>query len=196
MSDRVARWAQELLLEELADATPGEVEPALGAAGSALLVAECLAVGHPTLGGRALCRVTGPRGEHLERWLPTLHTLACRPGDRLLVARPDNWAEPVVVGVVDGYARRPEYPQAPGPRVVLERDAALQITDADGKPVVEIRDAGEGPVVRLLGRGVDLEIDGKLRLAASAIELSAREGDVRIAASADVVVAAETIHLN
>jgi hypothetical protein len=41
-------------------------------------------------------------------WLPTLHGIPVREGDRVLVTQPSNAPEPVVVGVIDGFAPLPE----------------------------------------------------------------------------------------
>jgi hypothetical protein len=76
------------------------------------VVGECLDVGNPSLVGRVLVRWSlyiGPGGS---AWLPTLHGVPVRAGDRVLVTQPSNVPEPVVVGVIDGIASRSESQRA------------------------------------------------------------------------------------
>lgn len=179
-------------LEALVDDAPAGdgLAPVAG-----LVVAWCRRTDHPTLAGRVLVTWDDPRGASRERWLPTLHGLAVRPGDRLLVQRPANWSEAVVTGVLDGLRARGESP-APIAGLTLLPDESLRVCAADGAPLVEIRPSDEGPVVRLCRRDVDIEVDGGLRLRAESIALCATRGEVTIDATDDVVVRGETIHLN
>jgi len=54
----------------------------------------------------------------------------------------------------------------------------------------------QGPVIRLLQADTQVELPGKLRITAGAIEMRARAGAVRIDASDDVEIVGEAIHLN
>lgn len=128
--------------------------------------------------------------------MPTLQGLVVREGDRVLLMHAGNYPEPLVMGVVDGFARRPEPERAGGPSIELARDESLRITTKDGEPLLEVHPSLNGPVVRLLKSDVELELPGRLRLSAAAIELDAREGNVAIKAHDDVVVEGEIIHLN
>ena len=119
-----------------------------------------------------------------------------REGDRLLVAGAENWAEPIVTGVVDGFARRPRSTSERGPRLELQRDQSLLLTTAEGEPLVELRQGPDGPVVRLLDRGVALELPGKLSLTADSISLRAVRGGIEMDASDDIALRGELIHLN
>jgi len=158
------------------------------------IVGECIDARHPTLVGRVLVRWAD--GALLqERWMPTLHALAIREGDRLVINQPSNFPEPVVMGVLDGFAMRPEAPREEAARIELKSDEAVRITTQEGAPLVEVFASEQGPVVRLLAPDVDLELPGALRIAAKSIDLAAR-GEVKIKASDDVVVQGETISLN
>lgn len=159
-------------------------------------VGRCLDARHPTLSGRVLCEIAAPGGDLVELWIPTLTGLAVRAGDHLLLTKPANWSEPVVVGVVDGFARRPEVPLKPAATLSLMRDEAMVIESQEGVRLCELRQSEEGPVVRLLHQDVHLELEGALRVSAKTIALAAREGEARIEAQADVVVKGETVHLN
>lgn len=71
------------------------------------LVGECLNARRPTLCGRVLVRRVLPQGEGEESWLPTLQGSVVREGDPVLLLHAANWTEPIVVGVVDGFAAAP-----------------------------------------------------------------------------------------
>lgn len=161
-----------------------------------LLVADCIDARHPTLVGRVLCRTASADGAPVERWVPTLMHLPVREGDRVLLARPQNLAEPVVVGVLDGFTPRPEPARTPAAVRSLAADETVRFESARGEPLVEIAPGEAGPVVRLLSSGVEVESPGAVRLRAASVAIEATQGEVRVAASDDVVVQGEAIHLN
>jgi hypothetical protein len=174
-----------------------EVAPlAAGPVFTGPLVAECIDCNHPTLRGRVLVAWTDAAGRSAERWVPTVQGLPIRAGDRVLLIRPENWAEPIVTGVVDGFARRPEIERTDAATLRLQGDERVRIDAADGQPIAELHAGAAGPVIRLMHADVDLELPGALRIRASKIELEARQGACRIKASDDVVVEGETIQLN
>jgi hypothetical protein len=181
------------MLEEIAAPAP-EATPCLQPRET--IVAECLDADHPSLVGRVLVRWSWPSGERASAWIPTLHGLPVRAGDRVLVTQPSNAPEPIVLGVVDGFAARPERRRETAARVELRRDEAVRVTTVDGTPLVELFQGGAGPVVRLLTPSVDLDLLGDMRLSAKSIALIAREGELAIKAHDDVNVEGETINLN
>lgn len=161
-----------------------------------VVVGECIDARHPTLLGRVLCRIVAPDGSTTERWVPTLMNLPVRDGDRVLLVRPHNHAEPIVVGVLDGFTPRPEAALSPTATRALKADETLRFETERGEPLVEIAPGPSGPVVRLLSADVEVETPGAVRVRAGSIELRARAGEVRVEASDDVVVQGEAIHLN
>lgn len=160
------------------------------------IVAMCIDATHPSLAGRVLVRWSGPGGSKTSAWIPTLHGLAVREGDRVLITQPSNAPEPVVLGVVDGFAARPEPARTTAASVELHRDEAVRVAAADGTPLVELFQGDGGPVVRFLTQDVSVELPGSLRLSAKSVELVAREGELKMTARDDVVVEGETINLN
>lgn len=183
--------------ESRATAAVGRTSPRVtGAAlpAGAVRIADCVADEHETLLGRV--RVRWHDGEPRESWVPTLAGVVPREGDRVLLVRPDNGLEPVVVGVIDGLLDREAPPRREAARLVLRPDEALKVTTRDGREVVEIHEEASGPVVRLLDERVDLELAGDLRIGARSIALEARAGDARIRATGDVHVDGETIRAN
>ena len=160
------------------------------------VVAECINARHPTFKGRVAVSWSSGDGTVRERWFPTLQGLTVRVADRLLILQPDGWPEPVVIGVLDGYAARPAPGRTGGPVLRLSRDEALHVTDSEGAPLVDVFASERGPVVRLLRADVDVELAGDLRVSARAIDLVAKEGEMRLSAHDDVVVVGEAIHLN
>ncbi|MGH7304846.1 MAG: hypothetical protein ACRELZ_16290 [Candidatus Rokuibacteriota bacterium] len=163
---------------------------------SAPIVGECLRTDHPTLTGRALVRIPESGGSAVELWLPTLMGLAVRPADRVLVLVPANHAEAVVVGVLDGFALRPEPRRETSASIALQPDERLVVTAANGQELLEIHLSNKGPVVRLLQPDVDVDVPGELRVRAKAVRLEAKTGAVEVRAQDDVVLRGETIKLN
>jgi hypothetical protein len=159
-------------------------------------VVECLDARHPTLQGRALVRWEAPGRDAVEAWVPTLHGLAIRKEDRLLLQTPYGASEPIALGVIDGFLPRPEPARAVGTQLELKQDEVIQVRTEDGKPLVEIVRDAAGPIIRLLQTDTRLELQGKLSITAAEIELKASKGQVRIEASDDVNLIGELIHLN
>ena len=182
------------LLDEIIGAPTSSV-PAPDA-GAEPLVGKCLDARHPSLLGRGRIAWRRPGGGEVQRWLPTLTGVVLREGDRVVLAQPANFDEPIVMGVLDGFTPRPEAEAPRGPSLVLERDELLRVTTAEGRVLLEICPEETGPVVRLASEGLDLDLPGTLRLCADAIELNARRGPVRVTASDDVVIKGEIVELN
>jgi hypothetical protein len=163
-------------------------------------VALCIDARHPTLAGRVKIRRELPDApantDDRERWVPVLHGLSIRVGDRLLMQRAEGLNEPIVVGVIDGFFPRPEPARPPGQRVVLERDEAMHVESPDGQVLLEIVQDEAGPVVRLLGDATRVELAGKLSIKAAELELEASHGAVRIEATDELRLIGETIQLN
>jgi hypothetical protein len=160
------------------------------------IVAECIDARHPTLVGRVRVRWSDARGATIEKWGPTLQGAAIREGDRVMLQQPSNWPEPVVTGVLDGFARRPEVPKSAAASIELKPDEVVRVAGSNGQTLLEVSQSENGPVVKLLDGDVNLELPGDLRIRANAIEMSAREGNVTIKASDDVVVEGDIVHLN
>jgi hypothetical protein len=198
LSSRGSTLLEALVADSLSPGAPAVEAPLARAAARAQesFVGECLDTHHPTLTGRALIRWVDALGAVSERWLPTLHGLAIRRTDRVLAQHPSNWPEPIVTGVIDGYAQRPDVPRASVATIALKSDEAILVTTAEGAPLLELRGTDQGPVARLLTTTADLEAPGALRLTARSIELNATGGSVTINASDDVTVKGESIRLN
>ncbi|HLA63415.1 MAG TPA: hypothetical protein VK610_03250 [Rhodothermales bacterium] len=187
--------ARAALLDQLAAVPITPATPRTGVAPGGVVVGECVDAAHPTLRGRVRVRWETSQGV-AERWVPTLQNLPVRVADRVLLVHPGNHDEPVVVGVLDGFARRPEPERAETARFTLQRDEAVRVEGADGQPLVELFQSDAGPVVRLLQADVNVELPGALRISAEQIALRARAGTVEIEASDDVNVRGEVVNLN
>lgn len=159
-------------------------------------VGECIDAKHPSIAGRIRVRIADTDGHAQESWMPCLHRLAVRQGDRVLVEHPANWPEPIVVGVVDGFAMRPTAALLPGPTVTLNTDESVRIEGKDGQELIEVFQGENGPVVRLLKDDVSLEVKGSFSINAQRIDLGAGTGKVRITAYDDVEVEGRRIKLN
>jgi hypothetical protein len=122
--------------------------------------------------------------------------LVVRAGDRVLLQRPANFDEPVVMGVLDGFARRPATPLAPGPVVTFEADQVLQLATANGAPLLEVHQGQSGPIVRFINDDVHLEVPGRLDIDAQGIRLTSHCAGIEIDAEDDLHLNGEVIHLN
>lgn len=165
----------------------------------AAFIATCIDARHPTLQGRVRVRLETPAGDPraaFESWVPTLHGQTFRAGDRVLLQRVSNNAEPIVVGVIDGFLPRPAPELSTLAQLELKRDEVLRVQSEDGQQLIELVHDGRGPVVRLLQGDVRLELRGKLSISAAELELRASQGDARIEASNNVCLVGELIHLN
>ena len=162
------------------------------------LVGECLEDEHEVLRNRIKVGWIDPGGDPRQAWLAPLRNLVVRQGDRVLLTRPANWPEPLVTGVLDGLHRPGPTPAGlrQGPSLRLRADERVRVAGEQGQDLLELRQSEHGPVLRLLGPDLDLELPGRLRLSATEIALVARRGDVRVDASDDVKVRGEVIELN
>jgi hypothetical protein len=160
------------------------------------VIATCTDDRHPTLTGRIRVRYEDGRGHVHETWIATLNGLPVRVADRLLVLRLPEEPDPIAIGVVDGFRCRPETPKRIAQVLEVKGDETLQVNAENGQPLLQITHNQQGPVVRLLQVDTQVDLPGKLRIGASAIELCAHAGSVRVDASDDVEIVGEAIHLN
>ena len=100
--DERPRGATTVTLDDLDLA----VSPARSAVVSPPCMGECVDDRHPTLQGRVRVRWTDATGGPRDRWVPTLQGVAVREGDRVLLVTMAHEDEPVVTGVIDGFAAR------------------------------------------------------------------------------------------
>jgi hypothetical protein len=165
--------------------------------GNGTLVGECLDTHNPHLPRRVLVRARDEDGKPVVAWLPVLADLRVRAGHKVLLSKPDNWPEPIVVGAIEGL----EQTEAPtrvddGPALRLERGQAIVITDPAGQPLFELQATADGPRIALLGADVSIDTKGSLRIGAERIELCARAGGVDIRTDGDAIVRGRVIRLN
>lgn len=184
---------QSLLEQMWAGASHGMQLPA---SRPAVHVGECLDDHHPAIEGRFLVVYPDIDGCPHERWLGSVQGLRVRRGDRVILLRPGNWPEPVVAGVLCGTEDDAVPPLRSGPTVRLQESDSLQVLGANGEPLVEISWGKAGPAVQLLQSDVEIQSEGHLRISAKTIQLKARQGDVHVEASEDVVVRGDMIRLN
>jgi hypothetical protein len=164
-------------------------------AAPACVVACVLDDRHPSIVGRVEVSWRDDAGRGRRAWVPSLHGLSVRRGDRVLLMKPEGLDEPVVTGVLDGFARR-EAATVEGARIELRPDEVVRVCDHTGRALIELRATDTGPLVRLLTDDTDVEVAGKLRLRAKSLELEAIAGPVKVKASDDVIVTGEIINLN
>lgn len=161
-----------------------------------LYVGECLDDKHPSITGRVLIAWEDSQSNAIEKWLPALQGLSVRKLDRVLLQQPVNWPEPIVFGVIDGCADRPAPEFKPKQSLELKPDEAIRIDSHNGRPLIELCQENDQPVIRLLSEDLHLDLNGKLKISAQSIDLEAKRGQVSITAEGDVVVKGEVVELN
>lgn len=162
------------------------------------VVATVLAERHPSLPNRVRLAWEEADGTAAADWAVPLRGVLPRPRDRVLAVFPGNGAGPVVTGILDRLVDAETPPAEDGPRLRLAPGEALRIAGPDGRPWLEIAEdpEGGGPRLRFLVPPEGLDLPGTLRLAADAIEIEARRGEIRMDAHGDVRVSGEIVHLN
>lgn len=165
---------------------------------STTLIGEVTDTHHPDAIGRIRVQWTMQDGSACERWLECLDGVKPRIGDRVLLQSPANWPEYLVSGLLKraGHGNPVEATVEPALVLALEPDKCVQVSDASGCPLLQVRASPDGPVVTLLNRDVNIEVAGKLRLAAQTLELEGGRGGVDIRTDADTVVRSRYIRLN
>jgi hypothetical protein len=114
----------------------------------------------------------------------------------VLVLKLPHQLDAIAMGVIDGFGHRPQAPKLVAQLLEMKPDETLQVNAENGQPLLQITRTEQGPMLRLLQADTQVELPGKLRIAAGAIELCARAGGVRIDASDDVEIVGEAVHLN
>ena len=172
-----------------------DIKDAALAVGSTIL-ATVAEEAQPALPGRV--RVCWEDGDGAERsmWVARLQGLVPRLDDKVIVTFPNNGADPVVTGVVDSLASKPDLRRTEGPNLVLKEDERLQISGPDGKAWLEVEAHPEGPRLRFLVPPEGLDLPGTVKISGDAVELKARKGEIRLDASGDVRVMGEIVRLN
>lgn len=167
--------------------------------GGGTLVGECLDTHHPHLPHRVFVSARDQDGAPVCAWLPVLDQLRVRAGAKVLLSKPDNWPEPVVVGVLLGLERPAEQRESvasEGPSLRLELGQALVITGPDAQPLLQVSATAEGPKIQLFQADVEVDLPGCVRIGADRIELHSRAGGVDIRSEGDTVVRSRFIRLN
>lgn len=80
--------------------------------------------------------------------------------------------------------------------LVLAAHESVRIVDASGRALCDILSGPEGPIVQLAASDTAIDVAGKLRIHADAIEMIARDGEMKMLAKDDVVLRGEKIRLN
>jgi hypothetical protein len=167
--------------------------------GAGTLIGECLDTHNPHLPGRVLVRARIEDGTLAHAWLPMLAQLRVRAGSRVLLSKPNNWAEPVVIGALTGLEPASEIvePSSDDPQLRLEPGQTLVIIGPSGRPLIRIGAADSGePRIELLGTDASIDVDGCLRIGAERIELESRAGGIDLRTDGDAIVRGRVIRLN
>jgi hypothetical protein len=172
--------------------------PPVERAESATLIGEVTDTHHPDAMARIRVKWSTREGNTCERWLECLDGVKPANGDRVLLQSPANWPEYLISGLLrrTGCGEPVEPVIEPAVALALEPEKCVQVSDASGCPLLQLRASPDGPVVTLLNRNVNIEVAGKLRLAAQTLELEGGRGGVDIRTEADTVVRSRYVRLN
>ncbi|RQR50492.1 hypothetical protein DIE21_17175 [Burkholderia sp. Bp9140] len=179
------------------DATPDR-SPPNERRDSSTLIGEVTDTHHPDAMGRIRVKWSMQDGSTREHWLECVDGVKPEIGDRVLLQSPANWPEYLIAGLLKrtGSGEPVEPVVEPAMALALDADKCVQISDASGCPLLQVRASPDGPVVKLLNRNVNIEVAGKLRLSAQTLELEGGRGGVDIRTEADTVVRSRYVRLN
>ncbi|KVL16128.1 hypothetical protein WJ45_30400 [Burkholderia ubonensis] len=172
--------------------------PPVERAESATLIGEVTDTHHPDAMGLIRVKWSMQDGNTSERWLECVDGVKPGIGDRVVLQSAANWPEHLITGLLKRKGRgEPVEPIVePAVALALESDKCVQVSDASGCPLLQVRASPDGPVVTLLNRNVNIEVAGKLRLSAQTLELEGGRGGVDIRTEADTVVRSRYVRLN
>jgi len=191
----------------------------------AAMVGECVDDCHPEWCDHYMVAYSDTKGESFRQWLPGLLGLEIRRGDLVLIAKPINWATPIITGILPnspsssksvfspwelksttmehdsaGFesqkAPRSSFEVRPNNTVALTGETPIQVVSHSGRKLVEIGLGTNGPTIRICERDASIDLPGKLAITAGELELKSRSGDLKIEADHDVVVQGDLIRLN
>jgi len=191
----------------------------------AAMVGECVDDCHPEWCDHFMVAYNDTKGESFRQWLPGLLGLEIRRGDLVLIAKPINWAIPIITGILPASplssnsvfspwelksatqeldpsepepqkTQRSTFEIRPNNTVALTGESPIQVVTHNGRKLVEIGMAANGPTIRICERDAAIDLPGKLAITAGELQLKSRSGDLKIEADHDVVVQGDLIRLN
>ncbi|MBX2880422.1 MAG: hypothetical protein KTR32_10845 [Granulosicoccus sp.] len=160
-----------------------------------ILVADVVVETHPVLSGRVLVTGQDGNGRKFEDWIPCLSGLQVQARDRVLIQRPANFEEPLVTGIVESGQRTRDTAKS-AQSLNLQLNESLRINDHNGEALVDIVSGENGTRVQLHQSLAEMDVAGKLKMAADSVEIEARQGEMVLSASGDIKVDGEMIKLN
>jgi hypothetical protein len=121
----------------------------------------------------------------------------CRPGDQVLLTWPENWNEPLLVGVLAGPRPCVDISEPMEKTVTFVHGERLTVCSPGGKELFAVEGAEDGSHrLRLSGRLSTWEFEDTLRIVAPCIDLCSTRGDVSVTASEEVIIKGTIIRLN
>ena len=191
----------------------------------AAMVGECVDDCHPEWADHYMVAYSDTKGESFRQWLPGLLGLEIRRGDLVLIAKPVNWATPVITGILPAAPassnnvfapweikspthqhdptdselqknQRSAFVVRPNNTVALTGESPIQVVTHSGRKLVEIGLGTNGPTIRICERDAAIDLPGKLAITAGELQFKSRSGDLKIEADHDVVVQGDIIRLN
>lgn len=161
-----------------------------------MVVGEVLDTHHPHRPGRVLVRWYDVQASEHAHWLPRITTVPVATGSRVLLSRPTNWPEWLVVGALSATpaevrAARPEARQV----VQIESGESVRVESRHGEPLFELSHREGKPFLRLQD-DICLEVEGTFAVAADRIELRSGQGGTDSRSDGEMIFRSPRIRLN
>lgn len=196
----------ELLFNRAGDWNGTEL-PLQPPASDGVVLGEIVDTHHPHLPARVRVQWHDPRGDKHDLWLEyaVLGNCEFQAGDRVLLTRPFNWPEWVVVSVFSGQAgagpmelRNSELkPEKRQPQVLrLEKGQSLRVEGAEHEALFDVSVNHRGEMVLKTQGDLRWHTDGEFSVQAEKIVLRSAEGGTDSRSDGDVVVRGKRILLN
>lgn len=186
----------EANLDQLIDACGVQAQPPAPRDGTSV-VGEVIDTHHPHRPGRVLVRWRDADGTGHEHWLAFNTALVVDIGVHVLLTRPGNWPEWLVIAAIshtDRPATRTTQP-ASTHVVKLEATESVSIHSADGQPLFELAHR-DGQAVLRIARDLNLELPGTFRVQADRVELRSRQGGTDVRSDGEMILRSPRIRLN
>ncbi|MEM9695644.1 MAG: hypothetical protein AAGA56_24080 [Myxococcota bacterium] len=167
-------------------------QPAATTSGGTL-VAEVTDTHHPHRSGRVLAKWVDGEGDEQEHWLVREASVHPEVGDRVMITRPANWNEWIVVGILAKSERRS--PSEDRAAVRLEAGTSVRVESATGEPLFELTHRDHGAVVKLHD-DFNRELEGTFRVDADRIEMRSRQGGTDTRTDGEMILRSPCIRIN
>ncbi len=166
-----------------------------------ILLGEIVDTHHPDIPGRLFIRWNDEHGKTQQRWLMYSIANGIQIGKKVLLAKPDNWGEWLVVSILAAAHALPdnveekEVEHKADNNITLKEAETIKVETESGNSLLDITHYENGAVLRL-GKDITFEFDGTFRIDAERIELNSKQGGTDLRSDGEMVYRSPRIRLN